>query len=122
MSEQDFLAHAEATLDAIEAAIERAIDSAGLDAELERQGNVLTLSFDDGTKVIINSHSAAREIWVAAKSGGFHYRPDFGGGGDADAGTGAVRWIDGRSGDELFGALSRLVSAQGGVPVVLSPR
>jgi CyaY protein len=118
MSEHEFLARAEATLDAIEVALERAIDVAGLDAELERQGNVLTLSFDDGTKVIINSHSAAREIWVAAKSGGFHYRPELG----TRVGTDAVQWIDGRSGDELFAALSRLVSAQGGVPVVLSPR
>jgi CyaY protein len=114
MSEQDFLASAEATLDAIEAAFERAIDEAGIDAEVERQGNVLTLAFDDGTKVIVNSHSAAREIWVAAKSGGFHYR--------LDAGAGVQRWIDGRSGDELFAALSRVVSAQGGVPVVLAPR
>ena len=109
MSDQGFQAAAEAALDAIEAALERAID-AGLDAEVERQGNVITATFDDGSKLIVNSHSAAQEIWVAARAGGFHYRPQGG------------RWIDGRSGDELWAALSRLVSQQGGTAVLLAPR
>jgi CyaY protein len=47
---------------------------------------------------------------VAARSGGFHYRLRDG------------RWIDGRGGDEMFAALSRVVSQQGGVAVVLAPR
>jgi CyaY protein len=110
MSEQAFQRAAEATLDAIEASIERAIDGAALDVDIERQGNVITLVFEDDSKVIVNSHSAAHEIWLAARSGGFHYRLV----GD--------RWIDGRSGDELFAALSRVVSAQGGAAVVLAPR
>jgi CyaY protein len=110
MSDQAFLRAAEATLDAIEASVERAVDGAGLDVEVERNDNVITLVFDDDSKVIVNSHSAAQEIWVAARSGGFHYRQQDG------------RWIDGRSGDELFAALSRLVSQQGGTAVVLAPR
>ncbi len=109
MTEHEFLSAAEATLDAIEAAVERAVDD-GLDVELERTDNVITLTFEDDSKIVVNSHSAAREIWIAARSGGFHYRRD------------GVRWIDGRSGDELFSALSRLVSAQGGQAVVLAPR
>jgi CyaY protein len=109
MSDQGFQAAAEATLDAIEAALERAIDT-GLDAEVERQGNVITATFADGSKLIVNSHSAAQEIWVAARAGGFHYRPQ------------GARWIDGRSGDELWAALSRLVSQQGGMAVVLAGR
>lgn len=109
MTEHEFLSAAEATLDAIEAAVERAVD-AGLDVELERTDNVITLTFDDDSRIIVNSHSAAREIWIAARSGGFHYRRD------------GARWVDGRSGDELFSALSRLVSTQGGQAVVLAPR
>lgn len=108
MSDPAFLRAAEATLNAIEAAVERAIDEADLDLDLERQGNVITLDFGDGSKVVVNSHLVAGEIWVAARSGGFHYRLD----GD--------RWVDGRSGDELWGALSRLVSQQAGRPVVLA--
>jgi CyaY protein len=110
MSEQGFQKAAEATLDAIEACLERAVDDDAIDVEIERTDNVITLTFEDDSKVIVNSHSAAREIWIAARSGGFHFRQD------------GARWIDGRSGDELFGALSRLVSAQGGAAVVLAPR
>jgi CyaY protein len=110
MSEQGFQKAAEATLDAIEACLERAIDDDAIDVEIERNDNVITLAFDDGSKLIVNSHSAAREIWVAARSGGFHFRQD------------GERWIDGRNGDELFAALSRLISAQGGAAVVLAPR
>jgi CyaY protein len=109
MSDQAFQQAAETTLDAIEAALERAADD-GLDVEVERQGNVITLTFEDDSRIVVNSHSAAQEIWVAARAGGFHYRRRDG------------RWIDGRSGDELWAALSRLVSQQGGSAVVLSAR
>jgi CyaY protein len=110
MTEQAFLKAADSTLDAIEAAVERTVDEGVMDVDVERQGNVLTLVFGDGSRIIVNSHTAAREIWVAARSGGFHYRQVDG------------SWIDGRSGDELWAALSRLVGEQGGAPVVLAPR
>lgn len=109
MSDPTFQRDAEATLDALEAALERAADG-GLDVEVERSGNVITLTFEDDSKIVVNSHSAAQEIWVAARSGGFHYRRRDG------------RWIDGRSGDELYAALSRLVSQQSGSPVVIAGR
>ena len=60
--------------------------------------------------MIINRHGAAREIWVAAKSGGFHFRHD-----------GSV-WRDTRDGSELFAAVSRLATQQSGAPVQLSAR
>jgi len=110
MSESEFQRAAEATLDAIEATLEGAIDRGELDLELERQGNVITLVFGDDSRIIVNSHAAAREIWIAARAGGFHYRQD------------GRRWVDGRSGDELWAALSRLVSQQGGRAVVLAAR
>jgi CyaY protein len=110
MTEQEFLRAADATLGAIEAALERVSDQGVADLEIERQDNVLTIVFGDDSRIIVNSHTAAREIWVAARSGGFHYR-------FADG-----SWIDGRSGDELFRALSRLVGEQGGAQVSLAPR
>ena len=67
------------------------------------------LAFEDGSRMVINRHRAAREIWVAAPAGGFHYRWD------------GSAWRDSRDGAELFAALSRLVSALGGKPVRLGP-
>jgi CyaY protein len=105
MTDSEFEALAGATL----AAVEHAVDATGLDVDLEVKGvGVLEIEFRDGSKMIVNRHAAAREIWVAAKSGGFHFRYD------------GKAWRDTRDGGELFAALSRLVSAQGGAPVVLT--
>lgn len=107
MTDAEFESLADATL----AALERALDAAPLDADVLAKGTgVLEVEFTDGTKLVINRHTAAREIWVAARSGGFHFRHAGG------------AWHDTRDGSELFAALSRLVSAQGGAPVTLAPR
>ena len=103
MSESEFLEMAEATL----AAIERAVDATGVDIEASRAGNVLTLELGDASKVIINSQTPMQQIWVAGKSGAFHYARN----GD--------QWLDTRDGSELFVALSRLISTQGGEAVIL---
>lgn len=97
MDESEFEAAAGAALEQIERAIEAS--GAELDFEL-KAGGILEIEFDDGSKIIVNRHSAAREIWVAARSGGFHFRWDGG------------SWRDTRSGEELFAALSELVSRQ----------
>lgn len=104
MDEAAFNALAERELGRIEDAFEACMESGGVDLDLEVQpGGVLELEFGDGSKMVINRHSAAREIWVAAKSGGFHFRPD-------DQG----QWFDTRSGEELWAALRRLAGAQAG--------
>ena len=95
MSQSEFEAAADAALQALE----RALEQTELDFEL-KPGGVLEIEFDDGSKVIVNRHGAAREIWVAARSGGFHYRWD------------GSAWRDTRSGAELFAALSELASQQ----------
>jgi CyaY protein len=106
MDERQFEALATQALQAIE----RALDESGIDADVElREGGVLELEFQDGSRIIVNRHGAAREIWVAARSGGFHFRWD------------GSAWRDTRDGGELFAALSRLVSAQSGSGVILSP-
>lgn len=105
MEETEFNTLAEATL----ARIERALDSCQADLDYElRPGGVLEIGFGDGSKIIINRHAAAREIWVAARAGGFHFRHEGG------------RWIGTRDGAELFEALSRLASAQAGESIALS--
>jgi CyaY protein len=108
MTESEFLTLADATLNAIEAALERAADNGELDVECSRSGNVLELEFiDNGSKIIVNSQAPMQQMWVAAKSGGFHYKR-------ADH-----QWINTRDGSELFAALSGMVGQQGGVAVTL---
>jgi CyaY protein len=108
MGESEFLAQAEATLDAIEAALDQLNDDDMLDVECSRSGNVLEIEFiDNGSKIIVNSQAAMRELWVAARSGGFHYRQQDG------------KWLNTRDGSELLASLSEMVSAQGGAPVRL---
>ena len=92
------------------ARIEAALEACGGDFDFDLQaGGVLELEFDDGSKIIINRHSAAREIWVAARSGGFHFRPEGG------------HWKNTRDGADLYAMLERLVSEQAGSPLKLSP-
>ena len=111
MTESEFLALAESTLDDIEAALERASNEGDLDVECSRSGNVLEIEFlDNGSKIIVNSQAPMQEIWVAARSGGFHYRQEDG------------RWINTRDKSELYASLSKMVSEQGGVELVLAPR
>lgn len=106
MTESEFFELAEQTLDAIEAAVE----AAPIDVEIERSGNVLTLELADGSRIVVNSQTPMQQIWVAARSGGFHYERREG------------DWRDTRDGTELFAALSRILSGQGGEPVLLRPR
>lgn len=108
MSETEFLALAEATLDAIEAALDRLNEEDLLDVECSRSGNVLEIEFiDHHSKIIVNSQAPMQQLWVAAKSGGFHYKRD------------GAQWVDTRDGSELFAALSQMASAQAGTQVVL---
>lgn len=104
MNDAQFSERADAVLSRIEAALEES----GLDADVERkEGGIVEIEFADGSRMVINRHGAAREIWVAARAGGFHFRWDGG------------AWRDTRDGTELFAALSRLISGQAAQPVIL---
>lgn len=97
MIESEFNRLADAAL----ARIETAIDNSNGDAECNHSGNVLEIEFDNGQKIIINRHDANQEIWVAARSGGFHYAWQDG------------AWRSQRDGSELFGKLAELFAEQG---------
>ncbi len=101
MTESEFLSLADITLREIELATENAASDADVDLECTFSGNVLEIEFvDTGSKIIINSQAPMQEIWVAAKSGGFHFKRH------------ENQWIDTREGSELFTALSKMMSAQ----------
>ena len=86
-----------------------ALDTADNDLDWSENDGVLTIECADGSRVIVNRHLPNRELWVAAKSGGFHFRAEGG------------AWRDTRSGEELATALERLLRSQGDAVVRLPP-
>ena len=94
--------------DAMLERIARAVEESGADCDCEpKDSGVLELEFADGSRIVVNRHSAARQIWVAARSGGYHFRWD------------GSNWVDTREGGELLAALSKLMSEQSNQAVVL---
>jgi len=69
MTESEFLQAAEETI----FAIEDALDECEVDIDFDMMGEVLTLIFENKSQVIINKQTPLKQIWVAAKSGGFHF-------------------------------------------------
>ena len=104
MTDSDYLSRAEAVLSSIEAAI----DDNDADIELDRSGNVLTLEFENGSKIIVNLQPPMQEIWIAAKAGGFHFKFVDG------------QWLDTRNGREFFESLSDYATQQAGERVPFS--
>ena len=104
MDDKEFNALADSVLARIEAALEAS--DADIDFELAA-GGVLEIEFADGSKIIVNRHGVAREVWVAARAGGFHFRWD------------GACWRDTRDGAELMEKLSLLSSQQAGETVSL---
>ncbi|WP_018150657.1 iron donor protein CyaY [Leeia oryzae] len=80
------------------------LDDADADLECLLSGNVLEIECDDGSKIIVNRHTPNQELWIAAKSGGFHFR------------LANEQWVDTRSGENFYAALSRVLSEQTGMP------
>jgi len=100
-------------LQSIELALEAADDELDLDLDVERQGgSVVNIRFKDRSVIVVNTQAPLHEIWVAAKSGGYHYRW---------AGTVAQPlWTDTKTGRELLSDLSDFASAQAGKTVKIT--
>jgi len=102
MNESDFHRTVDALLERFEAALS---ESETLDVDLE--GGILDVTCPDGSRVIVNRQTPNREIWVAARSGGFHFRHSDG------------EWRDTRSGEELVASLERILEQQSGEKIAL---
>ena len=105
MTEPEYMDRAEAALAAIECSCDRINDATDADVDNQRVGGMITITFLNGSQLIVNLQKPLQEIWLAAKSGGYHYRHDGNG------------WVDTKTGEELFGNLSREASAQAGQPL-----
>ena len=99
-------------LHSIELSLEAADDELDLDLDLERQGgNVINIRFRDKSVIVVNTQPPLHEIWVAAKSGGYHYRW-----------AGSMNqplWLDTKTGRELLSDLSQFASAQAGKDITI---
>jgi len=109
MTDTEFIAAADVALSTIGDALDAALESSDLDVDWNVNDGILEIECEDGGKLIVNRHVPNREIWVAARSGGFHFRSD------------GNRWRDTRGGDELGAVLERLLVEQAGLAVRLAP-
>ena len=103
MTDLEFLDQAEQLLRAVELACDRINDESDADIDNQRTGGMVTLTFPNRSQIIVNLQKPLHEVWMAARSGGYHYR-----------------WVDGQWRDtkgeaEFFDALSRDASAQAGM-------
>ncbi|MBU2924969.1 iron donor protein CyaY [Colwellia sp. 4_MG-2023] len=91
-------------------AVEEAIEESGVDIDYEGVGGLLTLTFKNSTKIIINKQAPLHEIWIATKFNGHHFTYS-----DSEE-----IWVDKRGGDEFWQFLSNAVSIQAETEVTLS--
>ncbi len=89
--------------DAVFQRIEHAIDASNADMDYDSNGSLLEIEFADGSKIVVNRHVPNREIWLAARSGGFHYAFRDGG------------WFSQRDDSELYAKLGELLQLGSGI-------
>ena len=112
MTDLEFLNRAEQLLLAVEQCCDRINDTTDADVDSQRTGGMITLTFPNRTQIIINQQKPLHEIWMAAKSGGYHYR--------FDAAEDVGQWMDTKGAGEFFAHLSRDASAQSGLALRFS--
>ncbi|MBC7995205.1 MAG: iron donor protein CyaY [Rhizobacter sp.] len=103
LSDAQFHALAGAVLSSVEATVDQWLQDDVVDIDSHRTGGLLELSFPNGSKLVLNTQPPLQELWLAARSGGFHYKHVEG------------RWLDTREGREFFDALSACASEQSGL-------
>ncbi len=108
MTYLEFLDLAEAALKAIELACDRINEDSDADVDNQRTGGMVTLAFANRSQIVVNLQKPLHEIWMAARSGGYHYKWD------------GQAWVDTKGQGELFAQLSRCASEQAGLPLVFS--
>lgn len=109
MTDLDFMELAEQLLLAVEQGCDRINDETDCDLDSQRSGGMVTIVFANGSQIIVNLQKPLREVWLAARSGGYHYRHD------------GSCWRDTKTGSEFFADLSRSASEQSGQALRFAP-
>lgn len=105
MTDSEYLDRAEALLRQVEVACDRINEQTEADIDSQRVGGMITLTFRNGSQIVLNLQKPLHEVWLAARAGGFHYRFD------------GTRWMDTKGQGEFFENLSRHASDQAGQPL-----
>jgi CyaY protein len=103
MTDLEFLDRAEALLGALEQQCDRINDDTDADIDNQRVGGMITLTFRNRSQIIVNLQKPLQEVWLAARSGGYHFRFD------------GQQWADTKGQGEFWAQLSRDASAQSGL-------
>jgi CyaY protein len=106
VTEAEYDAVAQPELAALVRALD-ALDVQGFEAELA--SDILTLEFEDGARYVVNSHRAARQIWLAAELHAWHF----------DWIAAQNRWIASKSSEELWSVLESALARRLKRPVRL---
>ena len=108
MTDTEFMDHAEALLRAVEQQCDRFNDETEADIDNQRVGGMITLTFPNRTQIVINLQKPLHEVWLATRTGGYHYRFDAG------------QWQDTKGQGEFLGRLRQDASAQAGLALNFS--
>jgi len=109
MTDSEFLDQAEKLLKAVELSCDRINETTDADIDNQRSGGMVTLVFVNRSQIVINLQKPLHEVWMAAKSGGFHYKFD------------GNQWNDSKGQGEFFASLSRYASEQAGRALAFAP-
>lgn len=109
MTDLEFMDRAEQLLLAVEQACDRINDETDADLDSQRTGGMVTITFSNRSQIVINLQRPLHEVWMAAQSGGYHYRFD------------GQHWMDTKGAGEFFAALSHNASLQAGLALQFAP-
>lgn len=102
MTDAQYMNLAEAVLKQVETAIDDIVQTSDVDIDVSRAGKMVELSFANKSKIVLNLQPPLHEIWLAARSGGYHFKFD-----------GAV-WRTTKEGEEFYALLSRCLAEHAG--------
>ena len=102
MTDLEFLDQAERLLAGVEISSDRLNDDTDADIDNQRTGGMVTLTFPNRSQIVINLQKPLHEVWLAAQSGGYHYRFD------------GASWQDTKGQGEFWDQLTQDASRQFG--------
>jgi len=108
MNDLDYLDAAEKLLLAVEQCCDRINEDTDADIDSQRVGGMVTLTFANRSQIVVNLQKPLHEVWMAARSGGYHYRFD------------GSQWQDTKGAGEFFACLTRDASQQSGMSLQFS--